>query len=163
VSLKDGQVQFFDAAGKAFLSQASESIAPVDVDGKPFLAIKQGFNHGTRDAYYGLGQHQNAPDELQRRRRAAGMQHNMIIAVPFVVSDKNYGLLWDNNDQPLRRRHALRLAVARPEAGRRPGQGRRPDRALLRQRQAGAHAPGKGHRLPVPEGRGRELAEGTGR
>jgi alpha-D-xyloside xylohydrolase len=24
------------------------------------------------------------------------MQHNMI-AVPFVVSDKNYGVLWDNN------------------------------------------------------------------
>jgi alpha-D-xyloside xylohydrolase len=24
-------------------------------------------------------------------------QHNMIAAVPFVVSDKNYGVLWDNN------------------------------------------------------------------
>ncbi|RNF28739.1 hypothetical protein NM04_21630, partial [Massilia aurea] len=33
VSLKDGQVQFFDAAGKRFLAQASESMQPVEVGG----------------------------------------------------------------------------------------------------------------------------------
>ena len=96
VSLKDGSVRFFDAAGKAFLSQASESVKPVDVGGKPFLAIKEGFNHGTKDAYYGLGQHQNAQMNYNGEDVLL-QQHNMIAAVPFVVSDKNYGLLWDNN------------------------------------------------------------------
>ena len=96
VSLATGQVQFFNAAGKAFLSQASESMAPVDVGGKPFLAVKQGFNHGTKDAYYGLGQHQNNQMNLNGEDVLL-MQHNMVIAVPFVVSDKNYGVLWDNN------------------------------------------------------------------
>jgi len=96
VSLATGQVQFFNAAGKAFLSQASESMAPVDIDGKPFMAVKEGFNHGTRDAYYGLGQHQNAQMNLNGEDVLL-MQHNMAIAVPFVVSDKNYGVLWDNN------------------------------------------------------------------
>jgi alpha-D-xyloside xylohydrolase len=96
VSLATGQVQFFNAAGKAFLSQASESMAPVDVDGKPFLVIKEGFNHGTKDAYYGLGQHQNHQMNLNGEDVLL-MQHNMAIAVPFVVSDKNYGVLWDNN------------------------------------------------------------------
>jgi alpha-D-xyloside xylohydrolase len=96
VSLATGQVQFFNAAGKAFLTQQAESMAPVDIDGKPFLAVKQGFNYGTKDAFYGLGQHQNHQMNLNGEDVLL-MQHNMAIAVPFVVSDKNYGVLWDNN------------------------------------------------------------------
>ena len=96
VSLTDGQVQFFDAAGKRFLNQASEAMQPVTVGGKPFVAIKQGFNHGTRDAFYGLGQHQNNQMNYNGEDVLLA-QHNMIASVPFVVSDKNYGLLWDNN------------------------------------------------------------------
>ncbi|WP_296952930.1 TIM-barrel domain-containing protein [uncultured Massilia sp.] len=96
VSLKDGQVRFFDAAGKPFLTQASESMTAVDVGGKPMLAVRQGFNHGTADAFYGLGQHQNGQMNYNGEDVLLA-QHNMIAAVPFVVSDKNYGVLWDNN------------------------------------------------------------------
>jgi alpha-D-xyloside xylohydrolase len=96
VSLATGQVQFFNAAGKAFLTQQAESMSPVDIEGKPFLAVKQGFNYGTKDAFYGLGQHQNHQMNLNGEDVLL-MQHNMAIAVPFVVSDKNYGVLWDNN------------------------------------------------------------------
>ncbi len=96
VSLATGAVQFFDAKGKLFLSQAAESMAPVSVGGKPFVAIKQGFNHGTKDAYYGLGQHMNAQMNMNGEDVLL-QQHNMEVAVPFVISDKNYGLLWDNN------------------------------------------------------------------
>jgi alpha-D-xyloside xylohydrolase len=96
VSLKDGQVRFFDAAGKAFLTQAAETMTPIQVGGKPFLAIKEGFNYATRDAFYGLGQHQNAQMNYNGEDVLL-QQHNMIASVPFVVSDKNYGLLWDNN------------------------------------------------------------------
>jgi alpha-D-xyloside xylohydrolase len=96
VSLESGAVQFFDAKGKLFLNQAAESMAPVSVGGKPYLAIKQGFNHGTKDAYYGLGQHMNAQMNMNGEDVLL-QQHNMEVAVPFVVSDKNYGLLWDNN------------------------------------------------------------------
>jgi alpha-D-xyloside xylohydrolase len=96
VSLLDGQVSFLDAAGKPFLTQAAETIAPVQVGGKPYLAIKEGFNYGTKDAFYGLGQHQNA--QMNYNGEDVLLQtHNMIAPVPFVVSDKNYGLLWDNN------------------------------------------------------------------
>ncbi|MEO7495095.1 MAG: TIM-barrel domain-containing protein [Massilia sp.] len=96
VSLSTGEVKFFDAKGKVFLTQASESMTPVDVDGKRFLAIKEGFNHGTRDAFYGLGQHQNAQMNMNGEDVLLA-QHNMDVAVPFVVSNKNYGVLWDNN------------------------------------------------------------------
>jgi alpha-D-xyloside xylohydrolase len=96
VSLADGRLAFFDAAGKAFLTQAAESIEPIEVGGKPFVAIKEGFNYGTKDAFYGLGQHQNA--QMNYNGEDVLLQtHNMVAPVPFVVSDKNYGLLWDNN------------------------------------------------------------------
>ncbi|MES3021389.1 MAG: TIM-barrel domain-containing protein, partial [Pseudomonadota bacterium] len=96
VSLKTGELRFFNAKGKAILVQASESMAPIQVGGKPFLAIKQGFNHGTKDAFYGLGQHQNGQMNLNGEDVLLA-QHNMVVAVPFVISDKNYGVLWDNN------------------------------------------------------------------
>ncbi|MEO7493755.1 MAG: TIM-barrel domain-containing protein [Massilia sp.] len=96
VNLADGYVQFADAKGKVFLKQASEQVAPVAIGGKPFLAVTEGFNHGTRDAFYGLGQHQNAQMNYNGEDVLLA-QHNMDVAVPFVVSDKNYGVLWDNN------------------------------------------------------------------
>ncbi|KQV90244.1 alpha-xylosidase [Massilia sp. Root351] len=96
VSLADGRVHFADSKGKVFLKQAAEAIAPVTVGGKPYVAITEGFNHGTRDAYYGLGQHQNGQMNLNGEDVLLA-QHNMDVAVPFVVSDKNYGVLWDNN------------------------------------------------------------------
>ncbi len=96
VSLKDGRLQFANASGKPFLTQYAESLAPIQLDGKPFLAIKEGFNAGTKDAFYGLGQHQNGQMNLNGEDVLLA-QHNMEVAVPFVVSDKNYGLLWDNN------------------------------------------------------------------
>ncbi|MFP5393726.1 MAG: TIM-barrel domain-containing protein, partial [Gammaproteobacteria bacterium] len=96
VSLTDGKLAFRDAKGKPLLTQYSEDITPITVGGKRFVAIKQGFNPGTKDAYYGLGQHQNAQMNLNGEDVLL-QQHNMDVAVPFVVSDKNYGILWDNN------------------------------------------------------------------
>ncbi|TWI67767.1 alpha-D-xyloside xylohydrolase [Pseudoduganella lurida] len=96
VSLKDGRVQFADQGGAVFLKQDAEDLRPVTVGGKPFLAVKQGFNFGTRDAFYGTGQHQNGQLNLNGEDVQL-LQHNMDVAVPFLVSDKNYGVLWDNN------------------------------------------------------------------
>ncbi|MFZ6768473.1 TIM-barrel domain-containing protein [Undibacterium sp. Di26W] len=96
VSLTTGRVQFYNSKGEIFLNQSSESLTPVSVDGQAFLAIKEAFNPGTKDAFYGLGQHQNGQMNLNGEDVLLA-QHNMDVAVPFVVSDKNYGILWDNN------------------------------------------------------------------
>ena len=69
---------------------------PVSVGGKPYFAVKQGFNYGTKDAFYGTGQHQNNQMNLNGEDVDL-LQHNMDIAIPLVVSDRNYGILWDNN------------------------------------------------------------------
>jgi alpha-D-xyloside xylohydrolase len=96
VSLKDGRVRFADKGGAVFLKQDAEDLKPVTVGGKPYLAVKQGFNFGTKDAFYGTGQHQNNQMNLNGEDVDL-LQHNMDIAIPLVVSDKNYGILWDNN------------------------------------------------------------------
>jgi alpha-D-xyloside xylohydrolase len=96
VVLGTGQLRFTDASGAVFLRQDAEALTPTRVGDQSALSIKESFNHGTRDAFYGLGQHQNGQMNLNGEDVLLA-QHNMDVAVPFVVSDKNYGLLWDNN------------------------------------------------------------------
>ncbi len=96
VSLKDGQLQFRNGKGETILKQYTQDIQPIKLGGKDFVAIKEGFNAGTDDAFYGLGQHQNGQMNLNGEDVLL-QQHNMDVAVPFLVSDKNYGVLWDNN------------------------------------------------------------------
>ncbi len=96
VRLADGFVTVRDAAGKPLLEQARPPhFWETTADGKPFLGVSQQFNRATDEGFYGLGQHQQGVmNHLGKDVELA--QHNMDIAVPFVVSTKNYGLLWDN-------------------------------------------------------------------
>ena len=96
VSLSTGLVTFTNAKGEAVLTENAASITPVTIEGKPYVATRAQFNQGTGEAFYGLGQHQNAQMNLNGEDVLLS-QHNMDIGIPFVVSDKNYGLLWDNN------------------------------------------------------------------
>jgi alpha-D-xyloside xylohydrolase len=97
VDLADGRVTVRDAAGHPLVAESgSGGFAPTSAEGKPFLAIRQQFNRGTDEGFYGLGQHQNAQmNYLGEDVELA--QHNMDVAIPFVVSTRNYGLLWDND------------------------------------------------------------------
>ncbi len=97
IALASGEIRFLDAAGKLLLNEAgATTFARVTIDGRPFVTVSQQFNRGTDEAVYGLGQHQNATmDNLGEDVELA--QHNMDIGVPFLVSTRGYGLLWDNN------------------------------------------------------------------
>ncbi|ATY31604.1 glycoside hydrolase family 31 protein [Sphingomonas psychrotolerans] len=96
IRLSDGRVQFRDAAGKLVLAEeARRRFTATSPDGKPFLATEQQFNRGTDEGFYGLGQHQNRQMNYNGEDVELA-QHNMDIAIPFVVSTRNYGLLWDN-------------------------------------------------------------------
>ena len=67
------------------------------------VSVTQQFNRGTDEGFYGLGQHQNRQMNYNGEDVELA-QHNMDVAIPFVVSTRNYGLLWDNNSiTPLRR------------------------------------------------------------
>ena len=88
VSLANGAVTFHRSRRKPLLAE------------EPFhkteAGVSQRFNAGTDEAFYGSGQHQNAQMNLNGEDVELA-QHNMDIGVPFVVSTRNYGVLWDNN------------------------------------------------------------------
>jgi len=88
VSLVNGAVRFTDPAGKELLAETPTRVLSP--------GVSQRFNPGTDEAFYGLGQHQNAQMNLNGEDVELA-QHNMDIGVPFVVSSRNYGVLWDNN------------------------------------------------------------------
>jgi len=88
VSLANGAVRFTDLAGKPLLAETPYR--------KMEAGVSQRFNPGTDEAFYGSGQHQNAQMNLNGEDVELA-QHNMDIGVPFVVSTRNYGVLWDNN------------------------------------------------------------------
>ncbi|MBN1377828.1 MAG: DUF5110 domain-containing protein [Gammaproteobacteria bacterium] len=99
--LKTGVAQFRNKAGEVVLAgYDSGSFGPVTADPvKPdedSYAIRQQFNRDTDEGLYGLGQHQNGQFNYNGEDIVLA-QHNLVIAVPFMVSSRNYGLLWDNN------------------------------------------------------------------
>ena len=98
VSLESGTVVFYDETGKKLLQErASESktFAPVSVEGTKGYSFSQIFESPDNEAFYGLGQHQS--DEFNYKGRNEILyQYNTKVSVPFIVSNKNYGLLWDN-------------------------------------------------------------------
>jgi len=96
VDLKTGLVTFFNAAGRPVLDETQASISPVTVEGKSYVSTQARFNPGTDEAFYGLGQHQNAQMNMNGEDVLLS-QHNMDVAIPFVMSDRNYGVLWDND------------------------------------------------------------------
>ena len=97
VALSDGAVSFKDAAGKTVLAeQGRQAFKPLTIDNEGFYAVSQRFNPGTDEAFYGLGQHQNGQMNYNGQDVELA-QYNRDIAVPFLLSSRNYGLLWENN------------------------------------------------------------------
>jgi alpha-D-xyloside xylohydrolase len=99
VSMKTGQVAFYDAKGKLLLAEKavnSKIITPAEVMGEKTYHIQQLFDSPSDEAFYGLGQHQN--DIMNYKGHDVDLrQYNMVSVVPFLVSSRNYGILWDNN------------------------------------------------------------------
>src|SRR5690606_24350245 len=68
---------------------------PATYNGDTFFQIKQSFLSDKSEAYYGLGQHQS--DIMNYKGRHVELaQYNTYTAIPFLISTKNYGILWDN-------------------------------------------------------------------
>ncbi|HEX8585434.1 MAG TPA: TIM-barrel domain-containing protein [Allosphingosinicella sp.] len=97
VDLANGNVSFTDAGGQVDLAESAPAeFAPVKVEGRVYLSVRQQFNRGTDEGLYGLGQHQNGQMDYNGEDVEL-LQHNIAVPIPFLVSTRNYGLLWDNN------------------------------------------------------------------
>ena len=98
IDLRNGRVSFRGHPGeRIILSESSPpSISPVSEAGQSWVSISQQFNRGTSEGFYGLGQHQNGRIDYNGEDIVLA-QHNMDVAIPFVLSTNGYGLLWDND------------------------------------------------------------------
>jgi alpha-D-xyloside xylohydrolase len=98
VHLRTGAVSFFDASGKKILAEkqtGGRSFEPAVFEGQRLYHIKQTFQATADDAYYGLGQHQDDVYNY-KGQQVFLFQNNTEVGVPFLISHKNYGILWDN-------------------------------------------------------------------
>ena len=100
VSLLNGQVVFKNAQGEVLLDTVnSGEFGPVTQDpvapDDDSYAIRQQWNQNSDEGFFGLGQHQNGQINYAGENVELST-HNLQISIPFVVSTRNYGVLWDN-------------------------------------------------------------------
>ncbi|SHF35960.1 TIM-barrel domain-containing protein [Dysgonomonas macrotermitis] len=98
VSLTTGEVVFTDLNGNVLLSEnkgGGKSFTDIEVEGKKAYTFRQVFESPDDEAFYGLGQHQ-ADEFNYKGKNEILFQYNTKVSVPFVISSKNYGILWDN-------------------------------------------------------------------
>jgi alpha-D-xyloside xylohydrolase len=91
-------VRFLTAAGEPVLSEKpadGRSILPENTDGMRTYEVRQDFLLSPGEAVYGLGQHQEGYFDL-RDIPIRLLQANTNIAIPFLISTKGYGLLWND-------------------------------------------------------------------
>src|SRR5690554_6167684 len=98
VNKSTGEVSFFDKNGVLILKEKNgggKSFIPIEVEDTKGYTLHQVFESPDDEAFYGLGQHQS--DEFNYKGKNESLfQYNTKVSVPFVVSNKNYGILWDN-------------------------------------------------------------------
>ena len=110
VDVNTGRIVFKDKNGNVILkevAQGGKTFKPFQVPEKEIgvgtLTDSQRngwtwralFDSPEDEAFYGLGQHQ--AEELNMKGKNEDLfQYNTKVSVPFVISNKNYGILWDS-------------------------------------------------------------------
>ena len=98
VLVTTGEVWFTDPDGNVILKEQAgggKSFDPIEVDGTHGYSFRQVFESPEDEALYGLGQHQ--ADEFNYKGKNEELfQYNTKVSIPFIVSNKGYGVLMDS-------------------------------------------------------------------
>ena len=97
VDLPGGGVKFLDARGAPILSELADrrELIAAKVQGIDTFHIRQQWEANANESLYGLGENQLGLTDLKGYDLDL-WQHNGTIVVPFLVSNRGYGILWDN-------------------------------------------------------------------
>ncbi len=93
-----GEVWFTDIENNIILREEAgggKEFEPIEVEGTRGYSFRQVFESPSDEAFYGLGQHQ--ADEFNYKGKNEELfQYNTKVSVPFIVSNKGYGVLMDS-------------------------------------------------------------------
>ncbi|MGA2037909.1 MAG: TIM-barrel domain-containing protein [Bryobacteraceae bacterium] len=97
VDRRAGAVRFLDPAGNPIASEVpgGRVLEPAEVQGEKTWHVQQRWGENAGESLYGLGQRQFNTLDIKGYDLDL-WQHNTNIAVPFLVSSRGYGVLWEN-------------------------------------------------------------------
>ena len=112
VNVNTGQLTFYDKDEKELLKEAEDgkrfwdfTVPERELGMKTGVTVPEEQKHGLSwqmkfdspddEAFYGLGQHQSEEFNMKGKNEDL-FQYNTKVSIPFVLSNKNYGLLWDS-------------------------------------------------------------------
>jgi alpha-D-xyloside xylohydrolase len=95
-------LQVRNAKGDVVLDMTGWDLAPQTVAGEKTFQASANFSAPADEHYYGMGQNQESTGPLDLRGRVLDCKHwydapaGESVCVPFMVSSKGYGIMWDN-------------------------------------------------------------------
>jgi alpha-D-xyloside xylohydrolase len=107
VDRRAGAVRFLDPAGNPIASEVpgGRVLEPAEVQGERTWHVQQRWGENAGESLYGLGQRQFNTLDIKGYDLDL-WQRNTNIAVPFLVSSRGYGVLWENTSLTRFRRSA---------------------------------------------------------
>jgi alpha-D-xyloside xylohydrolase len=96
ISKVDGHIEYLNSAKIAITKEAGKAIiTPCGLKNEKGFNVKQQFELTPDEGIYGLGQHQYGYMNY-RGHTVKLVQTNTDAVSPFLISSRNYGILWDN-------------------------------------------------------------------
>ncbi|MDD2602200.1 MAG: glycoside hydrolase family 31 protein, partial [Prevotella sp.] len=95
VSLPDGLIRAVDAAGKEIFNESAYQLTPSSTQADLGQAATLSFKTPANEALFGLGQFQDGYLNIRGLSRRL-TQVNTQISIPMIISNRGYGLLWNN-------------------------------------------------------------------
>nr|WP_314545582.1 glycoside hydrolase family 31 protein [uncultured Massilia sp.] len=95
-------LQVLNAKGEKVLDMGGWEMSPHTVNGEKTYQVGATFNTARDEHLYGMGQNQESLSGLDLRGRVLDCKHwydapgGESVCVPFMVSSKGYGIVWDN-------------------------------------------------------------------
>ena len=98
VDLATGAATFLDATGNVVLAEKAggRALEAATVEGEQTFHARQQWLANTDESLHGLGQQQLGIVDVKGYDLDL-WQRNSVVVVPFLVSSRGYGILWDNN------------------------------------------------------------------
>ena len=95
VDMQTGKITFLSSKGDVLLMEKERELSPSSVQDMKTSCAMQAFYSAKDEALFGLGQFQDGYLNVRGLSRRL-TQVNTQISIPFIMSNKGYGILWNN-------------------------------------------------------------------